>query len=231
MSLFVIGDLHLSLGADKPMNIFPGWDNHVQRLESAWRRLVSPEDTVVVPGDISWSMTLEGALEDFRFVDSLPGTKIILKGNHDYWWGTAAKITAWFEKNGISTVRVLHNNSYIAEGVAICGTRGWFFEKGEKHSEKILQREAIRLKLSCDSVPKDFSGERIVFLHYPPIYSNFKVQGMLDAVKQTGARRCFYCHVHGESIPFAFNGEEDGVRYQLASADYLGFKPFYINKM
>lgn len=230
MAIYAIGDLHLSLGADKPMSIFPGWDNHVERVESSWRRLIKDEDTVILPGDFSWSMSLEGALDDFKFVDALPGKKIILKGNHDYWWSTAAKINDWFLKNDISTFSILHNNSYIVEGVAICGTRGWFFEPGEKHSEKLIQREVGRLKLSSDSVPSDFAGEKIVFLHYPPIYSNFKVPEMLEAVKATGAGRCFYAHVHGDSIAFAYNGEYDGVQYKLVSADGLGFTPYYINK-
>ena len=128
MSLFAIGDTHLSFSGEKPMNIFRGWDDYENKLRKNWNAIVTPEDTVVIAGDISWAMDIEEALEDFRYLDSLNGTKIILKGNHDYWWATKKKIEDFFKKNNISTIKILFNNAYRVGDIAICGTRGWFFD-------------------------------------------------------------------------------------------------------
>ena len=143
MALFAIGDLHLASGVSKPMDIFPGWENHVARLEGHWRRLIGPEDTVVLAGDISWAMRLEDALEDFAFIHSLPGQKLILKGNHDYWWTTANKMNTFFASNGLDSLHLLHNNSYTVEGYAVCGTRSWLFEAGEPHDEKVMGKTGV----------------------------------------------------------------------------------------
>ena len=146
MALFVLGDTHLSLGASKPMDIFPGWNDYVERLEKNWRKLIRPEDTIVLAGDISWAMRLTDTRRDFAFLQSLPGQKIIMKGNHDYWWSTANKMNAYLKAEGFDTLHILHNNSYSVEGYAICGTRGWLFDVGEPHDEKVMNREIGRLR-------------------------------------------------------------------------------------
>ena len=146
MAIFVIGDLHLSLGADKPMDKFPGWQGYVQRIRENWLRLVAPGDTVVLAGDTSWGMKLEEAAPDFEFLEQLPGQKLLLKGNHDYWWATARKMEAFFEAQGFASLHLLHNNAYHVEGLALCGTRSWLFEPDEPHDEKVMNRELGRLK-------------------------------------------------------------------------------------
>ncbi|MCQ2463259.1 MAG: metallophosphoesterase, partial [Clostridia bacterium] len=150
MSLFAIGDTHLSFGTDKPMDIFGGWQDYVGRLEKNWRAVVEKDDIVVIPGDISWGMSLEQALPDFMFLQSLPGTKLIMKGNHDYWWSTMNKLNVLFEKNGIDSVHMIFNNAYEAGGFAVCGTRGWFYDASTGADKKVIAREAGRLKMSID---------------------------------------------------------------------------------
>ena len=166
MALFVLGDTHLSLGGAKPMDVFPGWSGYVEKLEANWRRLVKPEDTVVLAGDISWSMRLADTRKDFAFLNGLPGRKLIMKGNHDYWWSTANKMNEFFRAEGFDTLRLLHNNSYTVEGYALCGTRGWLFDADEPHDEKVMNREIGRLRLSLDAAEP--GREKLVFLHYPP---------------------------------------------------------------
>ena len=225
--VFVIGDTHLSLGADKPMDVFSGWNDYVARLEENWRASVTPGDVVVIAGDVSWGMTLEQALEDFRFLDALPGEKHLLKGNHDYWWTSRAKMEAFFTANGLTTLKILHNNAVQAPGLVLCGTRGWLFEKGEAHDVKILAREAARLQLSIDAA-KGMEGERIVFLHYPPIYGDERSEEMLDVLKKNGVRRCFYGHIHSTGCAAALNGVCEGIDFRLISSDFLRFQPLKI---
>ena len=155
MALFVLGDTHLSLGASKPMDIFPGWNDYVERLEKNWRKLIKPEDTIVLAGDISWAMRLTDTRKDFEFLQSLPGQKIIMKGNHDYWWSTVNKMNAYLKAEGFDTLHILHNNSYSVEGYALCGTRGWLFDAGEAHDEKVMNREIGRLRMSLDAADAD----------------------------------------------------------------------------
>ena len=156
MPLFAIGDLHLSLSVDKPQDKFPGWENYVERIKNNWTRLVGPEDTVVICGDVSWAMKLDEALEDFALIDALPGKKLILKGNHDFWWMTKKKLDGFLEEHGFSTVKILFNNSFVYESaasgrIAICGTRGWSYDCVEEEDIKVLNRECGRLKMSLDS--------------------------------------------------------------------------------
>ena len=167
MALFVLGDPHLSLGASKPMDIFPGWNDYVDRLEKNWRKLITPQDTIVLAGDISWAMRLIDTRKDFAFLQQLPGQKIIMKGNHDYWWSTANKMNAYLKAEGFDTLHILHNNSYSVEGYAICGTRGWLFDVGEPHDEKVMNREIGRLRMSLQAAEPGL--EKLVFLHYPPV--------------------------------------------------------------
>ena len=224
MALYVIGDLHLSLTGEKPMDVFgERWANHTQRLREAFAQLTE-DDVTVLAGDTSWGMSLEGALEDFRFLDALPGKKLLLKGNHDYWWGTAAKMKHFFAAQGFSTLDVLHNNCFLYGDYAICGTRGWFFEeeKGSAHDEKILNRELIRLETSLR-----LAGERekICFLHYPPIYHGYRCQPILDLLHRYGVKQCWYGHLHAESHRLAVLGEFEGIDFRLVSADYVNFRP------
>lgn len=229
MSLFAIGDTHLSFGVNKPMDVFQGWSGYERRLENNWNRIVSPEDTVVIAGDVSWAMTMEEALPDFRFLDSLNGTKIILKGNHDYWWATKSKTEKFLSENGIGTVKLLFNNAYRCGDLALCGTRGWFFDCQKSEDRKVLLREAGRLRLSLDAAEK-LGGEPVIFLHYPPLSLEQTCDELYGEVVASGAKQCFYGHLHGKSSGYAFNGVKDGVDFRLISADYLEFCPRLIKK-
>lgn len=224
MRLFTIGDPHLSFGCDKPMDIFKGWHGHVSRFEENWNKTVSAEDTVVVCGDISWAMTMKEAQPDFAFLDRLNGRKIILRGNHDYWFSTYAKTAAFFEENGFSTLSFLFNNAYRVGNAAVCGTRGWVSEHGEQADKKILSREAGRLRLSLDAAPADVK-ERIVFLHYPPAYYIYECAEILDVLKEYGIKRCYYGHIHGAGHRYAIDGEYQGIDMRLIACDYTDFTP------
>lgn len=229
MSVYAIGDLHLSLGADKSMDIFPGWDGYLARLETGWRKLVKPEDTIVLAGDISWAMKLENCVQDFSFIHSLPGRKIILKGNHDYWWSTVSKMERFIQENDFHSLNILHNNCYLADGIAICGTRSWLFDPGEEQDAKVINREAGRLKASLDAAEKLYpTAEKVVFLHYPPVYTGINAPEIIDVLQQNNVKRCFYGHLHGQSIRWAVQGTQKDIYYKLISADALGFVPLHI---
>lgn len=228
MSLFAIADLHLSLGTDKPMDGFPGWNGYVQRLEKNWRALVTPEDTVVIGGDVSWGMTLEQAAADFAFLNDLPGHKILLKGNHDYWWTTRRKMDLFFADNGWRTLSILHNDAYAVDGqIAVCGTRGWFYDAEADADKKVLSREVGRLRASI-AMAKTMGLEPVVFLHYPPLFGDVVCEEIMQALVQEGIRRCYYGHIHGNGIRKAFRGEAQGMLFQLISGDALSFVPLFI---
>ena len=230
MSLFVIADLHLSLSADKPMDIFGGWDNYVSRLEANWQESVSLDDTVVIPGDISWAMGLENALEDFRFIDRLNGRKIILKGNHDYWWTTKSKADKFFSDNGIESISILHNNHYFYGDIGICGTRGWINDGSEPCDAKVIHREAMRLERSIQSALSE-NLRPVVFLHYPPVFANVTNPEILDVLLKYNIKQCFYGHLHGPSCALAVNGTRYGIDFRLISSDYLQFRPLNITEI
>lgn len=226
MAIFAIGDLHLSLGGTKPMDVFRGWEDYVSRVEQNWRRLVTPEDTVVLAGDTSWGMKLTECTADFSFLEALPGQKLLLKGNHDYWWTTASKIQAFCEANGWRTLHFLHNNCFVCEGIALCGTRSWLFDAGQPHDEKVMNREKGRLAASLQAAHAQApQAEKVVFLHYPPVYSGTCAQEIVDILQQWGVKRCYYGHLHGGSLPYAVQGEVEGITYRLISADGLRFCP------
>lgn len=224
MALYAIGDTHLSLGCAKPMDVFGGaWENYVDKLQEGFAR-VKPEDTVVLCGDLSWGMSLEEALPDFAFLDALPGTKYIVKGNHDYWWNTANKMTAFWEAHGLHTLHLLHNNCAFYGEVALCGTRGWFFEPAAAaESDKIYRRELIRLEASLKAAGE--AKEKLVFLHYPPKYQGYVCREIIELLEKYHVSKCFYGHLHGHSHRLALEGEEGGVDYRLVAADYLAFVP------
>jgi len=227
MSVFAIADTHLSFGTDKPMDSFPGWFNYVGRLEENWKRIVNPEDTVVIAGDISWAMNFDELYEDFRYLDSLPGTKLISKGNHDYWWNTLSKMNRFTEENGFDSIRFLFNNSYTVDGISLCGSRGWMFESEEAHDEKVLNREVGRLRMSLEAATEE---EKIVFLHYPPITTDSSCEEILSVLREYGVKRCYYGHLHAAAAKYAMDGEENGIRFQLISGDRLGFVPLLVHK-
>ena len=224
MALYVIGDLHLSLSGEKPMDVFgEKWANHVERTREAFSHL-HDDDVTVLAGDSSWGMSLDGAREDFAFIDALPGKKILLKGNHDYWWTTASKMKKFFADNGFHTLDILHNNCFFYGDYAICGTRGWFYEEDAAgtHTGKMLAREALRLEASFRAA----EGRPILcFLHYPPIYQGYQCPELLTVIDRYHAERCYYGHLHGVTHKRAFEGKRSFTDYSLISADYLGFVP------
>lgn len=227
MALYAIGDLHLCLGAPKPMDIFGGaWIGYMDKLK-AGMSVIQPEDTTVLLGDLSWALGLQDAAADFAWIDQIPGRKIILKGNHDYWWSTAAKFYDFCKEHGFTDQFILNNNHYEYEGHAICGTRGWFFEEDRsgEHDEKVFKRELLRLEASLKS-----AGElpKTVFLHYPPRYKGYACTEILDLLRQYDVRRCFYGHLHGASHGLALEGVWDGIDFRLVSADKLNFEPFKV---
>lgn len=224
MSIFAISDLHLSFGTNKPMNIFRGWDNHVDRLTANWKRLVNEGDTVILPGDFSWGLKLNETLEDFRFLENLPGKKILLKGNHDLWWSTAKKIREFWEENNFTSFDIVFNNTYVTEGKAIAGTRGWFYD--DTGSKKVLAREASRLDTSLKEAEK--TGLPILtFLHYPPVYGNDVCHEMLDVLKAHNITQVYYGHIHGSGFHNAVK-EYDGIKFTLISCDCIDFTPLMI---
>ncbi len=227
MSVFAIADTHLSFGTDKPMDSFPGWSDYVSRIEKNWRKLIENDDTVIIAGDISWAMNFKELYKDFEFLNSLPGTKIIIKGNHDYWWNTASKMNKFLEESGFNTIKFLYNNSFDVEGVSICGSRGWMYESGEEHDEKVLAREVGRIQRSLESA---VNGEKIVFLHYPPITTDTRCDEIFEVLKSFKVKRCYYGHLHGAAAYSAVDGNVDGIEFRLISCDRLGFMPLLIKK-
>ena len=225
MSLYAIGDLHLSFTTNKPMDVFgPRWENHVEKLREGFSALTA-EDVCVICGDVSWGMDLAEALEDFRFIENLPGRKIILKGNHDLWWTSMKKMTTFLEENGFETISFLHNNAYFyGDSAAICGTRGWFYEesKGAAHDKKMIDREVLRLEASLKA-----GGDRdkYVFLHYPPMYGVYTCPEILALLKEYEVKVCCSGHLHAESLRYAFNGWHDHTQHLCVSGDGIFFKP------
>lgn len=224
MALYTIGDLHLSLGSNKPMEIFgEGWTNYVERIREGFSNL-HDDDVTVLCGDLSWGMSLEESLEDFRFIDALPGKKILLKGNHDYWWNTAKKMEAFFAANGLDTLEILHNNCLTYGDYALCGTRGWFYEldNAGTHNEKMVAREVGRLETSLR-----LAGDRdkLCFLHYPPLYVGYRCPEILELLQKYGVKACYYGHLHEASHKRRIEGNFAGTDFSLVSADYLQFIP------
>lgn len=241
MALFVLSDPHLAIRqAEKSMEAFgQRWQNYVGRIEKNWRAVVSDDDTVVLPGDISWAMTLEGAREDFAFLHSLPGQKLIGKGNHDFFWTTASKMNTFFEQNGFDSLHILYNNAYLIENMIVCGTRGWFYDEklqntvGEVDYDKIINREVGRLRLSLEAARRiqadewtanGCEHEIVPFLHFPPVFGDFRCREFMDVLAEYGVRRCYYGHIHSE-LPEGAPTVVNGIHYVLCAADHLRFTP------
>ncbi len=211
------------------MDIFKGWDNYVELLEQHWQETVGEDDAIVIAGDISWGMSLEEALPDLQFIDRLNGReKILLKGNHDYWWNTRSKMEVFFAENGLSTLRILHNNAYPCGDVCVCGTRGWINDTSQEPDRKVLLREAGRLRASLVQGQK--AGKRLlVFLHYPPVFATDRNEEILKVLEEFGVSECYYGHIHGRGgFSKAVTGERDGVHYRLISCDYVQFCPVQV---
>ena len=227
MALYAIGDLHLCLGAPKPMDIFGGaWVGYMDKLK-AGMSCITDDDTTVLLGDLSWALGLDQAKADFTWINEIPGRKIILKGNHDYWWSTASKFYKFCDENSFENQFILNNNHYVYDNWAICGTRGWFFEeeRSGQHDEKVFKRELIRLEASLKS-----AGDltKVVFLHYPPKYKGYECPEILDLLHQYDVRQCYYGHLHGPSHGLAVEGQWNGIDFKLVAADYLNFKPLKV---
>lgn len=227
MSLYAIGDLHLCFGVpDKTMKIFNGWDNYQELIEKNWLELVKPEDTIVLAGDISWGMSLQQARADFDFINRLPGRKIIIKGNHDYWWTTMKKMEDFLSSEGFSSIEILHNSFFAYdEKHAVCGTRGWVNIPGEKQDAKVLSREVQRLETSVKAaVEKGY--DPLVFMHYPPIFAGNFNYDILEILYRYKVKECYYGHIHGRSgHNLCVQGLYDDINFHLISGDYLQFSP------
>ena len=223
MALYVIGDTHLSLNSDKSMEVFGGtWAGYVEKLTQGLS-VLTREDTLVIAGDISWGMSLEESARDFAWLHDLPGRKILMKGNHDYWWNTVAKMHRFFEEKGFDSLHILHNNCFFYGDTALCGTRGWFYEEEkEGRNEKVFLRELQRLETSLKAAGE---AEKLCFLHYPPFYTGYCCQPILDILEKYRVKACYYGHLHGGSHRLAVQGERRGVTYRLISADFLKFNP------
>ena len=235
MSLFVMADLHLSSDRSKSMEIFgPRWQDYMEKIQKNWNLVVSPEDTVIVPGDISWSLRLEDSLDDFRFLDGLNGKKLIGKGNHDFWWSTHSKLRTFWEQNQISSVDILYNNAHRFENCIVSGTRGWFVEENQQHTvgnvehAKIVNREAIRLRLSLEEAVRLRGDDKdlpiVVFLHFPPVWNDFVCREILDVLHEFEIKTCYFGHIHGAYYAPRTQTFE-GINFTICAADYLNFTP------
>ncbi len=229
MAIYTIADLHLSFAEPKPMSIFgDNWEEHSEKIRKNWIEKVKPEDTVVLPGDFSWSMYLEDTYQDFSYLTSLPGKKILLKGNHDYWWTTLKSMKNYLKEHQLKNIDFLYNNSYLVEDKIIAGTRGWNLMDSEE-TKKMIHREAIRLKLSIEDGIAKYGQDKeiIIFMHYPPITQNTlshnQFLDFLEIMKQYQVKRCYYGHLHGKSHQEAVQGNIQGIDFKLVSADYLEF--------
>lgn len=240
MALFVIADLHLSSDGTKSMEKFGArWTDYMQKLRRNWNAVVKPEDTVIVPGDISWSLKLEDAEKDLRFLDSMNGQKLIGKGNHDFWWSTASKMKVFFAEQDFSTLQILYNNAYVLENCIVCGTRGWFVEESQQNTVgsvdylRIVNREVIRLRMSLEEaaklqkLPENAHLPILVFLHFPPVWNEFVCREIVDILHEYKITSCYFGHIHGAYYSPAHT-QFEGIDMRLIAADYLNFAPFPI---
>lgn len=230
MSIYVIGDLHLSFHKNKPMSIFgDNWDNHEEKIKKDWVEKVKENDLVILPGDFSWSTYLKDTYEDFLYLNLLPGKKILLKGNHDYWWTTVTSMRNYLKKNNFENIDFLYNNSFEYENYILTGTRGWAQSEDEE-DKRLLKREALRLELSINEGIKRYGNQKeiIVFIHYPPItkmnITQNETNDFIRIMQKYNVKRCYYGHLHSTSIQEAVEGEYFGINFKLVSCDGLDFK-------
>ena len=230
MSIFVIGDLHLSFNQNKPMDIFgENWIGHEEKIKQDWIKKVKENDLVIIPGDFSWETYLENTELDFNFLNRLPGKKLLLKGNHDYWWTTLTNMKKFLKEKNFTNIDFLYNNSYEYEDKIICGTRGWSIADHEA-DKKLISRELIRLEISLKNGIELYGDQKeiIVFMHYPPITKSTILSNQeadfVKLMKKYNVKRCYYAHLHGVSINDAIEGNIEGIEFKLVSADGLDFK-------
>ncbi len=230
MSIFVIGDLHLSFHENKPMSIFgANWEKHEEKIKTDWIKKVKPSDLVILPGDFSWSTYLKDTYEDFKYLNELPGRKILLKGNHDYWWTTLTSMRKYLQENNFNNIDFLYNNAYEYENKIFVGTRGWA-QTDDAEDIRLNKREAQRLELSINEGIKKYGTEKeiIAFMHYPPLtqsnISNNELNEYIRIMKKHNIKKCYYGHLHGTSIKEAVEGEYFGIDFKLTSCDGLDFK-------
>lgn len=233
MKIFAIADLHLGFSVQKPMAIFGAhWENHWDKIKAYWESHISEEDTILIPGDISWAMRLHEAQDDLKWLEALPGKKVCIRGNHDYWWDRPTKLN-----NAYHNITFLQSTAYFIEDLAICGTRGWECHPKEEADEeaermRMVEREVSRLKLSLDAAKKAGASKIWVMLHYPPTAGNIASSPFTELMKQYPVTRVIYGHLHDEaSWQMGLQGEHEGINYQLVSADYLAFRPLMIEEI
>lgn len=224
MALFAISDLHLAFDLDKPMDIFgQQWNKHEEKIKCNWQKTISDDDLVLIAGDISWGINEDESINDLRWIENLPGKKIISKGNHDYWWKSITKLNSMFERT-----KFIQNNFYFYKDYAICGTRGWICPGSDKFTakdEKIYLRELVRLKLSLEAARNAGYKKYIVMLHYPPTNEKFEQSDFIDIFKEYNVEKVIYGHLHGAALNRVLSGVHDGIEYIISSADYLDFCP------
>ena len=237
MSIYAMADLHLPLSVNKPMDIFGArWTDYVNKIKKNWCAVVNDDDTVIIPGDISWAISLDDVKKDFEFIESLPGKKLLGKGNHDFWWTTMSKNRKFLADNGFKSIDFLHNNAYLIEDFIICGTRGWYVDeklqntKSDAEYQKIVLREASRLKMSIEeaiSLRSDSDKQILVFLHFPPVFNSFICEEIVDVLSNYDIKNCYFGHIHGVyNIPKSFIYRN--INFTLISADYLNFIPMIV---
>lgn len=229
MALYALADLHLAFGVDKPMDIFGGkWEGYMNKLEESLC-VLREGDTIVIPGDFCWALDLEHAKPDFEFISRFPGRKLFVKGNHDYWWTTVSKFTKFCRENDFSDMHLLHNTCFFYEDLALCGTRGWFFEEEQEgsHDEKVFRRELIRLEASLKAAGEN---EKYCFLNYPPRYRGYTCPEILDLLQRYDVKRCYYGHLHGDSHKLALEDSFGGICYTLIASDRVDFRPVLIRE-
>lgn len=228
MAVYAISDLHLSFNTDKSMDVFPGWYDYTNKIKQNWESTVKNEDFVVIPGDISWAMRLNETKKDFEFINNLPGKKILIKGNHDYWWSTSKKTNDFLQENNFNTISIVFNSAIKVDNICICGTRGWMYNSDEPEDEKILNREVERLRRSLDSA-KALGGETVVFLHYPPVYNFQESEEIINLLIERNIKKCYYGHIHGSGAKKGIiEGKYKSIDFKLVSCDYINFKPLLI---
>lgn len=227
MALYAISDLHLAFDLDKPMDIFgEKWVKHEEKIKKNWENTITEKDTVLIAGDISWAINEKESSNDLKWIDELPGKKIISKGNHDYWWGSITKLNSMYENT-----KFIQNNFYSYNDYAICGTRGWLCpgtDKFTEKDEKIYSRELIRLRLSLEAAKNAGYNKFIVMIHYPPTNEKFDESGFLDIFKEYKVEKVIYGHLHGPGLSKVFEGVYEDVEYIMTSADYIDFDPIKI---
>ncbi len=238
MSIYVMGDLHLPFGVNKPMDVFgDGWQGYTEKIKEDWNKKVKNEDIVILAGDFSWATYLEDTYKDFEYLCALPGKKIMLKGNHDYWWTTVTSMKKYLEENNFNNIDFIYNNSFLIEDKIIVGTRGWALLDTE-NSRKMVKREAARLELSLKSAIEKYGEQKeiICIMHYPPVLATYMKNEytynseFLDVMKKYNVKRCYYGHLHGASHKDAIEGNVEGINLKLISGDYLNFKLEKIDK-